>query len=770
MPQEIYPAIALEQLIKGQKVWVRLPNGKSRQLIAAVDSSDRNVFIVDNKVFASVGQLRLERTTKLFKSRTSFDEEINYPYFSLFIDSVQGQLILLGTYNNTQKVLGNISFEDVERINFQFLGNGQFIGSALSLDKDRFIVFNSTNVVPIEPEILVLNSLEAADPAELLYTGDVVIKPETPDEEYEARSLSPVFSRFDNNIRDLSTVYVIDPASGVVQRPYSGTNFSYAETRNTINTNASGFSTFNVNRTFEKPGGFIEVYVPGHIITQPHSSSADLSYTYNESRNHTWDYENNYPIKSTDNSDRLFVDKTSGTNYYFESEINTNNTVYAVTGTFPNFNINYSATGSIVTAQTIGEDYIIEKREPVIVNNSLTLANISIEDKDFEQTTNTSLTYENIRPSLDFTHNANSVSNFTSSNVRTLNTTNIISIINLGKIGIYRESTLQRNDNDNNNSNTEVIQEFFLVTTDLIGQPESSNPGVLDVESRLTTSGSDEIVSGTSSSLLTQNRTDDRNSFYKLAHHTNAPITLKPGFANTANVSIITKNTITNFLADPDNALNAIAVTFDPQEVQRDLNRIATRVRVVERVSLGAAVTGSTTYTRVALDPLDSRGLDLSNNDICMLKTTINSVLYLCRCKITNILTTETNNPSTSSQPDEVELNSLNLEIQSVEIITSFFTTSDFIFTVDGCDIFNFLNPNWTNLMEIDNSSSTQDDLYLSVAMPVPITDEDTQTLIFKIESDGISYLGITGGSISNIDTSTGAESWIKFYQFPFQF
>lgn len=771
---DLYPAIALGQLKKGQKVSVRLPNQNILRLPAAVDSVDTNVFIADGKVYASTSVLTLQRTNKLFKTRPTGVEESNFPYLSLFVDQIEGDNFLFATYNNAFRPVGEISFAQFDRLNFQFLGNGQFIGTGLSQNKDKFVVFNSANAEVIEqPETLTLSLFGTTDLSAMIYTGDVLYLPETPVEEYEPRNLSSVFTEYPNTIRNFtSTNYTIDPNGGVNQREYGGNSFAYSETRNLINAIPGGSTTFAVDWSFAKPNTFIEVYTPGFVIDQPHSSSADLSYTYTENRLHTWDYENNYPIKSSDNSDRFFVDKTSGTNYYYETENNQNNTTYTVTGTAPNFNTTYSASGTITKSETIGYDFVTEKKEPVVVSNVLTLEDIRTEDLDFEQVTDSTITYSNVFPNNSNASTCQTTSNVASTSDRNDTFTAINLIINLGKIGIYIEAITVIEENIIANSSSDLSQGVFIVEGQLPNQPTSSRPGVLDVVSTIRDSGfSGNPPTGTSSSLSTANLQRDNNSFYKLAYNTVTPFALKPGFANTCTVSVTDKDKIVDFLADPDNALNTITVTFNSGDVERDINKIATRVRINEVVSLGAPVTGSTTYTRVDLDPLDSRGLDLNNDDEIILKTEINSVLYLVKGKITSFSTTETSEPSDSSRVDEVTLNSINIEIESAEIITSFFTTSDFIYTVDGCDIFNFLDPNLINLIEIEVPSSTQPALYLSVAMPMPeVDDNDTQTLIFEVQSDRISYIGITGGDISNVETSDGAEPYIKFYQFPFQF
>ncbi|MEM8780043.1 MAG: hypothetical protein AAGF26_14450, partial [Cyanobacteria bacterium P01_G01_bin.49] len=132
---------------------------------AAVDSVSENVFIADGQVFASVNQLRLDRTVKLFKSQTSPLEEKGFVWAYLFsiddfeddttpieytnstwsLNTVNGEIIPLGDGGGEYKTKEQIYDDYIEpelpffkQIN---LGNNAFFVESLFTPDSQQLVF-----------------------------------------------------------------------------------------------------------------------------------------------------------------------------------------------------------------------------------------------------------------------------------------------------------------------------------------------------------------------------------------------------------------------------------------------------------------------------------------------------------------------------------------------------------------------------------------------------------------------------------------------------
>jgi hypothetical protein len=264
-------------------------------------------------------------------------------------------------------------------------------------------------------------------------------------------------------------------------------------------------------------------------------------------------------------------------------------------------------------------------------------------------------------------------------------------------------------------------------------------------------------------------------SFYKIAYLGDEVITAYPGYASSSDTT--TPEKIANFFSNPTSSDPAIELSL---YITQYVNYVS-KETVITTKSTGQAVQSSTNYERKSYPELEATSVDLVGQYV-VYKQTYQDNTYLALCRVNSVSTLYENNyGNTNASPDSKYLGSAQCTIISVKKIKSFFTPSNFIFTVDGCAIFQFLDPYKTSLITVENDTA-EPDVYLATTMTtekiiynpyqtiIPtVTKKDTQALLFKLTPTGFSFVAVVGGDISDFsqEKSPDAAYWINYWDRP---
>ena len=351
-------------------------------------------------------------------------------------------------------------------------------------------------------------------------------------------------------------------------------------------------------------------------------------------------------------------------------------------------------------------------------------------------------------------------------------------IFNVGDLGIYREKKYAYSINETQNyRDSNERARGVLATT--IDQPADSNSIIYATYTHIESGAF--IKQGFSSySQYNVVKTKDIGadfSFYKIAYLDKEPITAYPGYCSSSSTS--TPEKISNFFLDPS---RDSTITIDLYRTQYT-NYVSRETATITK-SMGQDPKSTINYIRQSYPENEASSVDLVGQYV-VYKQTYQNNTYLALCTVNSVSPLfQTNYGNTDTDPDSKFLGEAQCTIVSVKKIKPFgygntFGSNPldaFIFTVNGCAIFQFLDPYKTNLITVENGS-TSPDVYLAATVPtIPpptykpvVTEKDTQALLFKLNETGFSFVAVVTGDISDSsqEQSPDAAYWIKYWDRP---
>jgi hypothetical protein len=786
---------------KGDRVTVYFANGKSDRFIAQNDITSREVMVMGDRAFSQdAGQVKLVTTTRLFKSRNNYEEGGRYPYLSVFIND-QDQLVV--TYNGSQRILGDIPFNQLTSVNLNHQGNGIFTGVVLSKNKEQIAIFSNKKiklVITIPP----LENIPNRDRNWMAATnnklsGNVVWNISYPPTVNFRFYLSPqTYPAIQNEIEDSYSagngLNIGSAASfpnwnniGASFPPgyrYNTSNtYSYTDSRTVLNETPGGYTNKTLAWNYQT-GPTVYLYFislresPGSALFFINSlfSPTNLTNSFNTEISSNWEGVAIIPIYDSLTSvypDDFFPEQPVRN---LEIKITRKGNARNIVNETSNFNISVDNSAQYLLNGNSAFNYerfveeIRERIVPIRVNDYQ-----SAEDKDFlerqlniviQQTaTATNSRFSSIAGT---TMTSNYQENFKNSYI----SNSIPFIFNCGELGIYWHFAESFEDTYNLtfialNDAKPLFQYGTAVNSPPF--PIPNKPGAV-----VNSIGTDYYRNGNNRESKESYTKQERSSYntYKIAYLNKPVITAIAGYA--AICSFNQSKKIYDFYLDVTSDQNiTIDVTY-----QRYTNVYYQRIQTETNSGGFAEVSqANTTFQKKTLNVNDIRNFDFNNQHV-VLKTTYQSKIYLALVLIESTVYTETiDNNINFRQFDYQNITKLNGKILAVKEIKSFFTTSSFVFTVDGCAIFQFLDPFRTNV--IKNEST--DKVYLASTMTFPVTEKETQALLFELRDNGFTFVAVVGGDVSDVDRSPSkvpvgspltayddhADKWIKYWDRP---
>lgn len=678
---------------------------------------------------------------------------VTLPYLSVFINSDNPKK-LVSTYNGVQRIIGDISyFNDLGAVNLNYRGDGKFSGTALSFDRTKFIIFTDSGIGTVKNlngnSELKLKGNIALKPG--LDTFFILFSPSAP-----APFSSPITSvtfNLDSGLNPFfrytfTHPFVFVPSTRVLAFGDSF-SFGYEDSRNVIGEKDSdygvvGQSVANIN--YELDNGNQKLYIPNRGF----SFTFNLGYTENEAVNYSLQSQCSRNLVATDTPSRKGTYQRQET-YHKETNTNFVNTTTIRRGISQNeYDIDFvGMTGTLAQEQSITHTKLIDSVIPVVLSDHKTGDYIQKLIFSEELTLSSNGNYQ--RPEskwrIDSSVAQGSFDKSILKKKRSLEFDNSLvdSKFNVGDLGIYSVEKFHQIETIN------ITRDRGKPLFDIGLYPINNTNGFI----ALVQSGalSQEFYSHNNCvavSESTKSICSENSQIYKVVYLNNER-TANRGYAS--NCSFDNK-IIHNFYLDngSPNVLNIVL------SYQRILDWITSITKTDIKLDQPNSVVNSTFFTtRQPLDNKDIRNFDFQGSKI-IVKTQYLGNIYLALCQVTSLVATNSGNQgSNSAGVNSQTINGLNCEIISVQKIKSFFTPNNFLFTVNGCEVFKFLDPYRTNLIK------DQGKVYLAATMP-PVTQDNTQTLVFQLVSDGLEFYGVFGGSVDSISSSPGADKWIKFH------
>jgi hypothetical protein len=372
-------------------------------------------------------------------------------------------------------------------------------------------------------------------------------------------------------------------------------------------------------------------------------------------------------------------------------------------------------------------------------------------------------------------------------------------IFNIGDLGIYREDQLVYSvTEDINGSMSNFESNGRLTATADVVQGESYENTYNQIE--LSAGKVTQFVSGTSPDLF--NETVSRSiynysaysiiktenisanfSFYKIAYLDNEPITAYPGYAKPSFTA--TPSRVVDFYLNPIAANSTIELSAS---LNQRVDYVSKETRTTSK-NAGQNSQGSVVYERQSLPQFEAENVDLTGEYV-VYKQVYQNETYLALCRVESVnVSFQTNHGNTSNNFNQKYIDKVQCTLISVKKIKPFGFNENsgvginegFLFTVNGCAIFQFLDPYRTSLITIDNGN-TGSDVYLAATMTgettvynpystrIPtVTEKDTQAMVFKLTPTGFSFVAVVEGDISDPsqEKSPDAAYWIKYWDRP---
>jgi hypothetical protein len=669
---------------------------------------------------------------------------LSLPYLSVFINSDTPKK-LVSTYNGGQTIIGDISyFNGLNAVNLNYKGDGKFYGTALSTDKTKFITFTDSGIGTVK---------NIQNPSSI-YSGNIVydntfISAISYDFPLTPQTLPAPFISLPNRITNDGVGWEsisLDPNSSIKPRvTYSPNSYSYTDTRNTVGVNPGGGSKYKVAWDYRVGGGNVEVH--NLDVNRPfisYSNSGDLSLHMVDELEHTWDGTLITNSIGTDGISRAGKTIAKGRN--LSKRIIENNITGFVSGqTRPSGGShNFVASGDISFSQITEVEDIRDSSGAVVVSDHHT-----VERRQYIKTTESSLSKQD--GAVNNQQIGDYDNNFYKYDSETIyESTSYSSILNVGDLGIYLELKDFSKFVNSNSSNT--LNQKFRVALESVPDPLPPSQPYYD---RYHTVGAGSY--GSSNQTLVNNiftsSIVENSRLYKIAYLSHVR-SAKPGYA--ANCSFADTQAIHNFYLNSSPGSVTINLSSPYRQWLKDFGKRTTTQ--TNSGAVGEITVGSINYELQDIDVDDQLNVDL-NNQLIVVKQAISGNIYLALCRVNSLVSTTITNTTDPTQTIGTfrTVTALNCEILNVQKIKSFFTTSNFLFTVNGCEVFKFLDPYRTNLIK------DQGKVYLAATMS-PVSTNNTQTLVFQLVSDGLEFYGVFGGTVDSISVSPGADKWIKYY------
>ncbi len=689
---------------------------------------------------------------------------LDLPYLSVFINSDTPKK-LVSTYNGVQRIIGDIAyFNSLGAVNLNYKGDGKFYGTALSADKTKFITFTDSGIGTVK-NIQNPNSI---------YSGNIVydnsfINALSYDFPLTPQTLPAPFISLPNRIANDAVSWQnisLDPNSSIKPRvTYSPNSYSYTDIRNTVGVNPGGYSKYKVVWDYRLGGGSVEVHnLNVNRPSIPYSNSGDISLHTVEELEHIWDGTLITPSVGTDGDVRIGKTISKGKN--LSKNIVDHNVTGSVIGhTSVDHNVtgsvightrvggfngggsyNFVASGDISSSSISEVESIQDTSGAVVVSDHHTF-----ERREYIKTVQSSLNKKD--GAINNQQIGDYNNNFYKNDAETIyESTNYSSILNVGDLGVFLEmKDFSKQVYDNS---TKALNQEFRVNLASVPDPLPPSQPYYDRYHRVGVGDNSTSNSTVVNNIFTVS-TIENSRLYKIAylnHIRNA----KPGYAANCSFTQADTQAIHNFY------LNSIpgSVTIDLSSPYRQwLKGLGKRTNTqTNSGAIGEITVGNINYELQDINASDQLNVDL-NNQLIVVKQAISGNIYLALCRVNSLVSTTATNTTDTTQTIGTfrTVTKLNCEILGVQKIKSFFTTSNFLFTVNGCEVFKFLDPYRTNIIKDKGK------VYLAATMP-PVTQDNTQTLVFQLVSDGLEFYGVFGGRVDSISVSPGADSWVKYY------
>ncbi len=674
---------------------------------------------------------------------------LDLPYLSVFINSDTPKK-LVSTYNGVQRIIGDISyFNGLNAVNLNYKGNGKFYGTALSADKTKFITFTDSGIGTVK-NIQNPNSIYSGN---IAYDSSFISVnsytfPLTP------QVLPAPFISLPNRIVNDPVGWQnisLDPNSSIKPRiTYSPNSHSYTDIRNTVGVNPGGYSKHKVAWDYQVGGGSVEVH--NLNVNRPsisYSNSGNISLHTVDELEHIWDGTLITQSVGTDGDVRIGKTISRGRN--LSKNIVDHNVTGSVTG-YTRSGFNNGGTYTLIASGDVSSSSISEVESIQDTSGAVVVSDHhTIERREYSKTVQSSLGKKDGAINNQQVGDYNN--NFSKYDAETIyESTNYSSIFNVGDLGIFLElKDFSKSVHDNS---FKTLNSKFRVNLASVFNPLPPSQPYYD---RYHTVGVSDYGTGNSTVVNNIFTTSivENSRLYKIAylnHIRNA----KPGYAAICSFTQANTQAIHNF------HLNSIpgSLTIDLSSPYRQwLKDFGKRINTqTNSGAIGETTAGNINYELQDIDVNDRENVDL-NNQLIVVKQAYSGNIYLALCRVNSLVSTTVTNTTDTTQVIGMfrTVTKLNCEIINVQKIKSFFTTSSFLFTVNGCEVFRFLDPYRTNLIKDKGK------VYLAATMPA-VSEYNTQTLVFQLVSDGLEFYGVFGGRVDSIGSSLGADKWIKYY------
>lgn len=803
MTDDIRIGFIKEAAPKGSRVTVYFENGTSLRLTADNDLTSMQVSVIGDRVFSQdVAQEIFYRTTNLFRTRpvpliTVVEEELFYPYLSVFINNSDQ---LVSTYSGGQKVIGNLPFSRFRAVNLNHFGKGVFNGVALSSDRSKFVKFSNRGVS---------NSVKNFDPLKSIarISGYIAwdtqnkypyvqVDPPTPNSVVSFINNAGLnTSYYDPVLLNINSINhggngAYDPSNRTVQfqhrnrygdyeqdwienafefiyfwqNPNYNYNtilrapqamasnpftISYTDSKPIKNANRQletiGLNTVSINYDFANGGRVF--FMPE--LSEYHISS--LSYITTEEVSHSWQWQHTEDLAASDNQVRTASFSASSA-YSYSEVIDFDNTLEAF-GTI--YSRNFHAWGEVTGSQEVELIKSSLDKTPIIVSDHKTIEqinsfnsselNIGSFNGSYDRETGFNGQFYPPGDSDDIYFPLTS-NNLTTNTVSSSLLHNIVFTFNTGDLGIYIEkknqTTTEYECNVDKTTAFNGIATFVYVTGIGNGKYLVFNQYSFGANMRSALSETEMI-----------NCLEDSET-YKIAY-LDEEIEAEAGYAGycTCDGSVVH-----NFHLNSGSQSDLLINLQTPLVRQTQYNSNITKT--------GSHPGGYDVYysnfqrqivsAAASLNAKDVRNFDFQDKRI-IVKVEYSNNIYLALCQINNIVSTQVDLYHNRTGQ---RITAFDCNIISVKKVKTFPTDLDFVFTVDGCAIFQHLDPLKTNLIR----DHVNDEVYLASTETFPVDPKNTEAWLFKMTDAGFTFIGVVGGDVSNVNQSPNADYWIKYY------
>lgn len=731
---------------KGDRVTVYFPNGKSDRFVANNDITSTEVMVIGDRAFSQdAAQQKLAITTRLFKSRNNYEQGGRYPYFTVARQNNK----LIGIYQESAIAVLPIDFSDASAINLNYFNNSINTIAALSLGKYEGVMFKDKSIDPIVKNFAIAGVLDG----NVAWAYKNTLPPwdsRYPFTPATINAIPPTGSPFTTqelnkwDFTFLSGIFNFTERRGVedlLYRNLSSDNF--------VHLISSSYPT-------EQGVGSIEVNFERNIDFTPGDLSTNGNYLFEKS----WQFNTNIETDSTDETPRSYIISMTGsqTDDFTHNFNATESENYQFA-----FGNNWSFSGSFDENRHSNGTFEHLRSVPVILNDYQTVYNLEKVAKSYIKRSEKELTWTNKTSSIFYGF---ADVNLSSGNTTTITqNTNFNVIFNKGEIGLYfvgNNTTIQQD--QFNYSNTaapikierQVFGEFvnnqYLDPTRSYKVRLYGDPHPYERDN----------ISTNSTSVKTT-YTDISPTFYKIAYKNDTIVLENAGF----------------YLSSPFSNPSFFNQIFAIAQQQSNVNRVAqislgrqqalkyvSQKTITEIITLGQ----DTSLPRVPVIndlytnyPVGSKQRSFRENENLVIFTRLNNKSCICIGQITGVTYSDT-----YDNGQAVNVNTLTLEIIKAKETKLFdFPYNHFllVFPVRGAEIFTILNRRRISFFEKPSNTPTGENRKFLAATMLPISQVDTQSLVFEIIDNDIVFLDVMGGEV--IDSKKDpifASQWVQYY------